>query len=224
MAENKLLRSQKNEIFELIKRNKLNPSDFKWDKTFSKFTKKLEVPILIHQPTDYYYIFDRKGGINWTENSPGINTWKKRGSVIGSHRQLQSVNEWLNRLKKETEPDLWESISKENIFSEFEASSNNDSPFTLEEQKYISTHLHEIERYLISTQNLLENHEEFVKTRLDYLKDASKRQTRQDWKHTMIGVLFTIVVGIRMESSAANELFNLAFEYFQNIFEILTLP
>lgn len=222
MAEDKLLRSQKNEIFELIKRNNLNPSDFKWDKILSKYTEKLEVPKLIHQPSDYYYIFERRGGFDWTENSPGINKWTESCSVLGLHRQY--VNEWLNRLKKEIEPDLWESISEENIFSEFEASSNNDSPFTIEEQKYISTHLHKIERYLISTQNLLEEDKEFVKTRLDYLENSSKRQNRQDWKHTMIGVLFTIVVGIRMESSTANELFKLAFEYFQNIFEILPLP
>ena len=225
MNVNKLLRSQKNELFAAVQKKGLKPSEFEWVIIDSVFSTNLKIPKLIHQPTEHYYIFDLKNGEHCTEYSPGgVDKWKASKYPGSWYYQQKHFDNWLNLLKNEVEPDLWEFISKENIFREISDSANNDYPFNIEEQEYISTRLHEIERCLISTQNLSKEHEEFVKARLNYLEEASKRQIRRDWMHTMIGVLFTIIVGIGMSPSAANELFNFASDSFQNILENITLP
>lgn len=225
MNVNKLLRSQKNELFAVVQKKGLKPSEFEWVIINSICTTNLKTPKLVHQPTEHYYIFDLKIEKHWTEYSPGgVDKWKVRRYPSSWDNQLKYFNTWLDLLKNEVEPDLWEFISKENIFKEISDSANNDYPFNIEEQEYISTRLHEIERCLISTQNLSEKHEEFVKARLNYLEEASKRQIRRDWMHTMIGVLFSIIVGIGMSSLAANELFKFASDSFQNILGNLTLP
>lgn len=217
MMENKLLNSHKNEIFEVIQQSGLNPSDFKWVGIISKFPPNTKVSKLIHQPTEHYFIFDLKNNKHWAEYSPGKETWTETQYPGSWEFQKSYVMGWLDCLKKESMPDLWEAISKENILDESRFS-DNDSPFNPEEKEQISKRLYEIERHLISTQNLSEEHEEVVRARLNYLEESSKRQNRRDWLHTMIGVFFTIIVGIGMSSSAANELFNFASHSFNNIF------
>ncbi len=44
---------------------------------------------------------------------------------------------------------------------------------------------------------------QFINDRLDYLVVAAARQAREDWKHTAIGVLVTIVTGLALAPEAA---------------------
>jgi len=224
MNANGLLRSQKNELFEVIQKKGLKPSEFEWvmiNSTYSNF----KVSKLIHQYTEHYYIFEVRSGRHWAEFSPGgEDKWEKSIYSSSWDNQQKCFDNWLNLLKNELKPDLWENISKENTFREISDSANNDYQFNIEEQEYISARLHEIERCLISTQNLSKEHEEFVKSRLNYLEEASKRQIRRDWMYTMMGVLFNIIIGIGMSSSAANELLKFATDSFQNILGNITLP
>lgn len=220
---NKLLRSQKNEVFEAVLKKSFNPSDFKWTEIDSKYND-FKVSKIIHLPTGHYFIFEFYNNQDYAIYTPGADQWGVSASAGNWYYQKIIVNNWLDYLKKEDVPDLWKAISKVNILSESRFSSVDDSPFNTEEKNQISKRLYEIEKYLISTQNLSKEHVEFVRVRLNYLEESSKRQSRQDWLHTMIGILVSIILGVDMESSAANELFIFASNSFNNMFGKLALP
>ena len=225
MAENTILRSQKNEIFEIIKKYGLNPSEFKWIQINSQNGSITKADKLFHQPTEHYSIFEFVDNKHWAEYSPGPNKTKNVRYIVASwNSQLNNVEDWLNNLKKELMPDLWEAFSKENILDESNFSSENDDPFTKIEQEQISKRLNEIERYLKSIQNLSKDQEKFIRERFLYLEESSKYQNKRDWLYTAIGVFFTIVVGVGMAPQAANDWFYFISHTLSNVFDKLALP
>lgn len=225
MVENTILRSQKNEIFERIKKYGLNPSEFKWIQIDSKCGTIEKADKLFHQPTEHYSIFEFVTNKHWAEYSPGPNKSKNVRYIANSwDTQLSNVEDWLVNLKKELVPDLWEAFSKENILDESNFSSENDYPFTKIEQEQISKKLNEIEKYLKSIQNLSKDQEKFIRERFLYLEESSKHQNKRDWLYTAIGVFFTIVVGVGMAPQAANDLFYFISHTLSNIFDKLALP
>ena len=212
MKKQLLLKSQKNEIFELIKGMYLNPSEFEWIECDSEMVPGLRISKLIHRPTGFYCMFDRSGISQWTEYSPGDESAIERKDSYFWFNQSEHVLKWLKSLSRELEaPDLWAAISQETKLAEVASSPDiTNEPFTSKEQSYIITQLREVKEYLITTQNLIKEHEEFVRKRFDYLEGAVKRLGRQDWITLLGGVLLNTVIQIGLNPNAARELFRLA--------------
>ncbi|HCJ66035.1 MAG TPA: hypothetical protein DHV62_01585, partial [Elusimicrobia bacterium] len=120
MEKNLILKSQANEIFEEIQRRGLDPSQFQWEERDSELHGGgLLVSALIHRPTQYYFIFDRRYEERYTVRSPGRDTGIDKREVSSWVGQRQHVLEWLNCLKREIEaPDLWGAISQETKLAE----------------------------------------------------------------------------------------------------------
>ena len=227
MRKQLIMKSQKNQIFQLIKDTKLNPSEFEWIECNSEMVPDLRVSKLIHRPTGFYCMFDLRSISLWTEYSPGHEATIERKESYSWGSQLVHVQIWLVSLSRELKaPDLWGAISQETKLAEAASSPDmTNEPFTLEEQKYISTQLSEIKKYLIETQSLSRKHAEFVGKRFDYLEKAGKRLGRQDWITALIGILFTIVVQIGLDSNAARELFRFVADNLRQLLRaILSLP
>jgi hypothetical protein len=164
---------------------------------------------VLFRSTASYYVFDYKDGRHWTEYSPGTTSGMERQFPGNWDNQWGYFMTWVHSLKANYEaPDLWSAMSQETRLAEVaSAPQTNNEPFTSQEQSEISSRLQEIKRYMLMTQQLSQENAEFVANRLDYLEEASTRQGRQDWLHTAIGVLFTIVVGVALAPNAAAELF-----------------
>jgi hypothetical protein len=144
--------------------------------------------------------------------SPGEHTFEEREFSLTWESQLEHVKNWATYLKREIDaPDLWGQILNEKGLAEAALSAeDSDAAFTAKEQQYISSSLREIKDYLVSKHHLHDEQARFVEERLDILEKESKRQGRQAWLHTTIGVLFTIIIGISLAPDAARDLFKFA--------------
>ena len=78
MRKNLILPSQKNELYQAIAKAQLDPSEFEWRERPSVNTRDLIVSVLIHRPTDFYYLFDFQHDKHWTERSPGAEAGVER--------------------------------------------------------------------------------------------------------------------------------------------------
>lgn len=205
-----VLRSQANEVLELIQSVGLEPSSFAWGIRSSVETPGLEVSSLTHSGTGHYFIFDFCDGEHYAVHSPGRDSMRETRHTEFWSSQVGSVENWLQYLKREVQaPDLWSAILEDSQLATAAASSDDEQPFTVEEQRKVSSQLAEIKRYVIATHDLCEEDSRFVTKRLDYLADAAKRQARRDWLHLALGVLLTIGFKIGLGSEGLRELFSM---------------
>jgi len=203
-----------------IEKRSLDASQFVWEDRESTRRQDRVVSALVHRPTGYYFLFDFIDQEHWAERSPGSDSPldTKYPKVWGNQRVY--VYEWLGYLKREIEaPDLWAEISQETELAEAVVSTEiGNTPFTEGEQQLIAERLEEIGKFLATTQTLSDEQAQFVKKRLNYLADAASRLGRQDWLHTTIGVLFTIITGVALAPNQARELFRFATEMLRQVF------
>jgi hypothetical protein len=210
MAESLILKSQANELFQLIESVHLLPQDFKWTTVNSVNEAYLEVSKLIHISSNYYFQFDFRGGNRFYEFSPGDTAQFEKASAHWDIQKKAFIR-WLNNLKREIEsPDLWSAIANEKIFSEAPSSDNNDAIFSNEERIRIAQNINEIKQYLLSTQSFSTEQKQYLDGRFDYLVAASERLGRKDWILLAVGTLTNIIIGMALMPDIARELFRIA--------------
>ena len=134
MAENLILNSQKNEVLLTIQDIGLDPSEFQWATWSSNQTKYLMVSTVIHELTEYYFMFDFKDRKQFAEFSPGTEAQVEYDYPGSWTFQSVAVRKWLTSLKREIEtPDLWAAIGEEKKLAEAASSFEiPNSPFTTE--------------------------------------------------------------------------------------------
>src|SRR5215210_1553415 len=154
MSELDLMKSQTNQVFELIRESGLDPTEFEWEKHESAWDTFLKIPILIHKSSGYYMTFDSKGDLRFSQFSPGRDEWTQAVETRSWFGQTKSIRKWLQYLKRETEsPDLWNAISQEkNLIDAAASSDTSNTFFAIDEREYISAALAEIKKYILSTQ------------------------------------------------------------------------
>ena len=229
MDKRLILKTQANEIFEAIVKIGLNPSDFQWQEDDSQSSEVAlhKVSKLVHQPTEYYFIFDYHYARHYAKRSPGKDCAVESKLTENWIQQFHFAREWLNFLKQEVDaPNLWDALAQERgLVEAATASETGNNPFTESEKKYIASQILEIGEYIKTSFNLSEKHIIFLQSRLEYLTQSAKRQGRRDWLHTAIGVLFTIIVGISLSPDQARELFRFVTNALNQLFSgILALP
>ncbi len=209
MGKRILLNSQINDILKYIDNAGLNHNDFQWLVKNSSISPYWEVPTLIHKPTGYYFKFDTKQGNLVSEYFPN-----KAGVVYTQtwpiwDPQFNDFIIWLDLLKNELgTPNLWETIlSEERLFGDVSEGDLSNDPFNITEQKYIWSKILEIEIFLKDNLDLLEKDIVIIKTRLNYLVEASKRLGRKDWLNILMGVSFKIAFDLALSSGPAKEFF-----------------
>ena len=137
-------------------------------------------------------------------------------------RAQGAVSKWLRWLKREaTAPDLWREIAKAR--SEVTFTSKDNTPLTIEEQKYIATRTLEIKSYIFATVPSIEPAKQhLVEGQLSYLVDASSRLGRKDWYNILNSVIFSIVIAAVFAPERARELFRMVWDFFSPL--IRSLP
>ena len=108
-----LLRSQSNEVFQVVKVLGFEPTGFRWQLVPSLRTSGLLVSQLSHT-SGSYFLFDQQVGKDYCTYTPGREK-KVEHQYPGDWRtQRVYVRRWLENLKRETEqPDLWQMIGQE---------------------------------------------------------------------------------------------------------------
>lgn len=228
----KLLRSQANEAFTLLKKQGLIPSEFEWRATsIPQGVDESPNPVLVHGSSGHFFEFgcDENDGERYARYSPGKELRENAEFKLrGWAQQLGVFSLWLNYMKREIEtPDLWAAVSQEPqlAIAASEPGASN-APFTQTEVLEVARQLGEIKEFLFTTQHFDEAHRQFVTDRLNYLKGASERMGRKDWLNVALGVFASLAMQAGLNSDAARELFRFAASALSSLFggETLALP
>jgi len=200
-----LLKSQSNLLFEIIKSNGYQPSEFEWEKVTGPYSGQ-EVSVLVHKASGFFFVFDNWGGNFFSQWAPAYQILSESEDFGSWHDQSLRFQQWLSYLKRETDsPDFWSAIADEGRIIESAASSEtSNAPFNADEKTYIVNGLNEIKEYLLTAHKL---DPELVESRLKYLVESSDRLGRKDWLNLLLSILVSIVINAALTPDATRELF-----------------
>ena len=208
MENYELLKSQKNEVFEILQKAGLEPANFSWKwGEMADLGEFIDVPRLEYLDGQYYFEFKP----DFSTFTPG------RGEAISTERagswgmQRHHIREWVICLKREIEaPDLWAEMEKYKLsFSVTLPQRQVNEPISASEAEKISDKLSLLTNTIEQQFDLDAEHKKFVRSKLNYLAEAAKRQSGLDWVHTLIGVSVTIVLSLNLTPDKASELWQL---------------
>ena len=210
--KNLLLKSQRNEVYEMIAAHDLDPANFYWGETESTYQHMTLVSYIAYKNTDFYFKFDySEENLHFCVYSPGIE--KQIDSEYPGSWECEKgdFSAWLQNIYREiNQPDLWSELSKYQLATDTLTTSElGNDPFTAYQADQISESLNQIRAYLHEHQLVSDEHIEFVKQKLTYLEEAARRQGRMDWLHTAIGVIMTIAVALSLDPDRANDIWNI---------------
>lgn len=218
-----LLKSQKNEILELIKEVGLDPFNFEWSVVSSSMTHELQVSRIDYVVSGFFYTFDIHKGNHYAIYSPGKEMLLGKQYPGSWEYQRQYVRNWLSYLRREIDqPNLWAEILKYQLppGSELGPDISNE-PFAAYQVEKILSGLNQVRAYLEEQGLASEEQKRFVNERLNYLADAAKRQGRKDWIYTCIGVLVTIATALALAPEQAKTLWYLIRDAIAGIIQFL---
>ncbi|MEP2446005.1 MAG: hypothetical protein ABJI69_02165 [Balneola sp.] len=218
-----LKKTQKNEVFKVIKKGGLVPDDFFWEEVESSFKRDMIVSKLNHKRSEYFFVFDQDSYLKFRNIfSPAVQRNYTEEQVDEWESVISLVGLWAYLLKEEiNSPDLWSisSSNKEIISYDIEKDQNNS--FTQTSIQLIDSKLNELKNYTIQIANLGDKEIAFLEARISYLKNASQRVNKKDWKLIFIGVLFNIIVGLGLQSDYADEILSFANQLFRELYQHL---
>jgi len=213
-----LLKTQKNEVFEILLNEGLEPANFTWSQEKGEILPNLIVSRLDYRGGHFYFKFDfalssrSKNFAYFCIFTPGGETIVYKDFPDDWVQQKAHIRSWAKLLKHEIEaPDLWQEIEKyRSTFSLVPSEELIDEPIPAYEVEQIIEALHLLAEKIKEQFKLTSEQNEFVRSRLDYLADAVKRQGRFTWVHTCIGVLMAIALKLALSPEAASLLWQLA--------------
>jgi hypothetical protein len=117
-----------------------------------------------------------------------------------------------------SEPDPWTLLKEGSILADQIPADVEGATFSEEELRRLHQHLESVREFLLSSVEPTETQVQLIDEKLRYLEQAARRQSKQDWAHTAIGVTFTIAIGLAMAPEQAQKLFSLTSEFLRTIF------
>ena len=189
-----LSRTQRNDIFQLIRSAGLEPGDFTWATDTSETEPK---EILAHPPTEAFMEFS-----GWSDGGLWLHWWPQHGKsrafegVHNWHEGTQFVRVWLSAVKADHDvPDLCGRDRKQKVIPTAAERSEYQEPFAPDELKQLSTALDEIQRFILSAEPLDDLQRQAVEKRFVYLHEAAESGARKiDWLNIFVGQMVALVV------------------------------
>jgi hypothetical protein len=217
MAEIKLLKSQKNSVFEIVRKNDLDPTNFSWEKIKSLRDPSITVNQLNHIQSDFFFTFDYSFQSTF---SPGEQTLVEQRTNENWNGQINQFSKWVGFFRREYEaPDLWKLLETETELPEATQKEDNQ-PFSDKEKQEISSALEEVKKYLTDVQGIDLT---LVEPRIKYLEDAKDRLGRKDWINILYSTIMTIVIASTTTPDSATEILRFVGAIFRQIFANLPL-
>lgn len=213
-------RRQTNDILRRLETAGLDPGDFDWVLT-SQHQFGSNLPTLLHRPTEYYCrIHDT--GMSWRcAFSPAGDkialTISSGASARPGEDKFESFlntqfSAWLRYLKADIDlPDLWLSALEESGNLSLDEDESLLVPFTEAERRQIGVGLDAfVATVRSSALPLREDAQTYLEQEAIYLKEASGRLTKKDWKAILVSVLVNVCVGAMLDAEQARLLFEFA--------------
>ncbi len=204
-----LLRSQRNRVYEILREAGLEPSEFAWSK--EKIAGVLLVSRLNHKDGTYYFQFSSHEVNSWCLACPGRFRWVEYEYPKNWEEQEDVFRRWVSSLKRELEaPDPWEELEH------FTASlgvnlgePGANEPIPAVEADQIGAQMARLGDRIVADFQLGEQEAAAVRSRLDYLAAAARRQRSRDWVHMVIGACATMAIACGLPREKMGKLWEL---------------
>jgi hypothetical protein len=204
----KLLKSQKNELYDLIVRHELSPAQF-YIKEINNIKRTVETRTIIrYNDSDFYFSFNTENTNQFISFSPGLEIFKDSQLFISWEGSKYFVSEWLAALTREiNEPDKWELLEKEmkQISATFDDSTDKFSASEYEDLKQRMNQLKEG----IKANDLLSEHFEILNAKIDHLTASALTMNKFDWKSQFVGTVINLSMYLAFSEEARTAFFGL---------------
>lgn len=199
-----LLKTQKNEIFKILQEVGLEPANFKWTHIDLMPSDDRVVLRLNYLDGKYYFQFMMNKDSNYhycCEVSPADEKAVGYKKSLNWYEQKTNVRRWAKYLKREIEaPDLWAEIEKYRATLPLVTGEQLvNEPIPAYETEEIYDRMQLLADKIEEEFKLNEEQSQFVRSKLNYLADAAKRQPRRDWEFMFIGVFINIAFYLVLE-------------------------
>ena len=169
---------KRNEIYQAIVEEELDPRDFRLEESEDEMR-------INHLRSPSYFLVDLK--------HPGhyVGTYLVGDSVVWPYPTssawqylMPRISRWLSEVKRELEiPDLWAELqAEENLLGAGAEEAIENTPFTPDEQAEIAGRLYELTDQARNTYSLSDAQMRALEAKIDYLVEASARMGRIDWR------------------------------------------
>ena len=233
MPSRSIFRTELNAIVQTLLMSGLDQTGFEFSKDFSKRVFDIQLPLQItHRESGFYFIVDFERG-EWnttsysTSSFPTIAADDEIEYFTTWSAVISNLGAWLERVSNElSQPDPWLLLNEGNLLADNIPSEGASlEKFNEEELSWVRGLLDSIRDFLISETQPTSDQLKLINEKLTYLEESARRQNKQDWAHTAIGVVVTIAIGLAMAPDQANKLFQLTSALLRSIFfKLLTAP
>lgn len=204
-----LLRSQLNELFELIeKQNYFSPS---------QFSASASTCDINFNGSDFYFrIFENTGYANSliVNFSPGKANYRDGSSGTGWEGAKMYFIDWLSYLKREvSSPDKWGRLLDDIKYLIGEETVQN-THFSHEEYLEVRNHIETIKNAL-STIPLLYEQNVALMLQLDHVSEMTSKLNKFDWRNFFIGTVTSCVIQLGVTQQNASLLADIIKRTFQ---------
>jgi hypothetical protein len=216
----RLLKSQKNQLFDIIEEKGLSPAQFKFEEIVDDsgfiLVKKTH---LQYDESEFYFIFDLDKRFNsrLVQYSPAETIIETETSCENWNEQLYYFRKWLTNIIREISiEDKWERLQSElqNVNLSYEDSTDK---FTAQEYEVLKGQIEAL-KSRISELELSSEQIHHINTKLDHLTEYAKTLNKTDWKSLFIGTVVNTTMTLGLEQDTAVQIWEAIKEIFQTYF------
>lgn len=210
----KLLTSQKDEIFEIIKYfDGFSPSQFE----LREFSQNRTVTINYSNSKYFFQLVYNSQGNAHLNFSPGNEKFQETTGLLTWNRILDEFESWLRNLKREiTTPDYWGNLKKQISGITFLNQIDNEK-FTYVEYEDLKMRIEGLKSRLDSLPLIQEQQTEII-NHLDKLSEQAKELGKFDWRNLFVGTMLAIFIQLGVSPENISALWELIKSTFNNYF------
>jgi hypothetical protein len=220
----KLLRSQRNQIFDWIIDAGLSPSQLKLSENDSISTVKLSL-----KDSNFYFQFTLHKHaenlyINRVRYSPAKNTdlYSTGQLLMAQFQDLKKfIVDWASYLSRELDqPDKWQQFVESSKQISIKTDEKDNQQFTIEEFRQIEIAVEQV-RIRSNQIGLAEDQLKLLHEKLDYISEKAKTLGKLDWKNLFVGSMVGVVIQMAIPPDTTQLLWKIIGEAFNQFFLLL---
>ena len=197
-----LTKDQRNQIFRMLEKNKINPSDCKFSDEESGVTvthvpSGSQVIITLRSSTGTLLKDLLQGGGRGFRVDVRIGDDPYQVWFAGNFRSLTTrIAWWAHGVGRWVDtPNLWgSSLAGDNAIPGAHTPDSANTPFTSEEQQEVSAQLKEIAESIKATYKLTAEQSAKLDEKFEEAEKASRRMGRKDWGLLFGGAVFSLIL------------------------------
>jgi hypothetical protein len=216
----RLLTSQKNELFNIIKGHSFSPNQFSFNLVKDNRDPKRDIVRLVYEPNPEFYFLiadldDRYGGylINY---SPGESQFLKVTQGDRWDYIENDVNVWLYSLAREIgQEDLWANLTGI-VRSIGMKADYDDSKFTSSQFVELSKRMKQLQ-VGIATLELPQAQIKLINKKLDDILSQGKTLSKFDWQSLFLGAIMSLMIALSVTSEVQHQFWQMVKQVFNGV-------